>query len=393
MEKTASGHVYVHRGARGDVWRAKIRLGDGRQLHRTLGPAWTERGRPPAGHLTRRLAQRWLREALHQADEGLLADRVASGVTVAQLGEQHLARLVRDRAVKATTQRDYRSMLKAHILPEFGELTVEALSAQHVERWQQAIATGPRTRQKVLRLLGGIVDDAVRAGWLAENPVRKVRPPKSRARADIEVLSVEEVWQLVRAASSEQDGAIYLAAALTGLRRGELLALRWGDVDLAASVIRVSRSYAAHEVTTPKSGKGRAVPMAPEVAQALARLAENPDDEDLVFPGIYGTYLDPDALYKRYRRALTKAGLRPLRFHDLRHTFGSRLAAAGVDLHRIQGWMGHADQATTQIYSRWAPAAPDAALIADAFARAPESAAGGLIDAQEAQDAAEHERG
>jgi integrase len=227
-----------------------------------------------------------------------------------------------------------------------------------------------RTRQKLLALLGQVLDQAVRAGWLATNPAREVKPPRLAPRADIEVLSVEEVWQLVRAAASEPDAAIYLCAALTGLRRGELLALRWGDVDLAGSVIRVVGSYAAGEVSAPKSGKGRSVPMAPEVAQALARLAENPADDDLVFPGIYGTFLDPDALYKRYRKALKAAGLRPLRFHDLRHTFGSRLAAAGVDLHRIQQWMGHADQATTQIYSRWAPAAPDAALIADAFSRA-----------------------
>ena len=86
------------------------------------------------------------------------------------------------------------------------------------------------------------------------------------------MFSPEEVWALVRAAGSEQDAAIFLTAAFTGLRRGELLALRWRDVDFAGSTIRVRASYAAGELTTPKSGKVRSVPMAPDVAAALARL-------------------------------------------------------------------------------------------------------------------------
>ena len=81
----------------------------------------------------------------------------------------------------------------------------------------------------------------------------------------------EEVWALVRAAASEQDGAIYLTAAFTGLRRGELLALRWRDVDFPGSVLRVRASYSAGALTTPKSGKVRSVPLAPEVASGAAR--------------------------------------------------------------------------------------------------------------------------
>ena len=89
------------------------------------------------------------------------------------------------------------------------------------------------------------------------------------------MLAPEEVWALVRAAASDLDGAIFLTAAFTGLRMGELLALRWRDVDFAGSVIRVRSSWAGGQLTTPKSGKVRSVPMAPDVASALARLGRS----------------------------------------------------------------------------------------------------------------------
>jgi excisionase family DNA binding protein len=111
---------------------------------------------------------------------------------------------------------------------------------------------------------------------------------KLRERYDstrFEFYSPEEVWALVRAAASEQDGAIFLTAAFTGLRRGELIALRWRDVAFERSSIRVSGSYANGQLTTPKSGHGRVVPVVPEVADALARLrqrGELVDEDDLV---------------------------------------------------------------------------------------------------------------
>ncbi|HEV7804781.1 MAG TPA: tyrosine-type recombinase/integrase [Solirubrobacteraceae bacterium] len=132
---------------------------------------------------------------------------------------------------------------------------------------------------------------------------------------------------LVRAAGNEQDAAIYLAAAFTGLRLGDLIALRWRDVDFASHAIRVRSSYARGQLTTPKSGKVRSVPMAPDVATALAALGRRErctGDDDLVFVGDVGGYLDGSALRRRYAATLQRAGLRPLRFHDLRHRFGTR---------------------------------------------------------------------
>ena len=134
-------------------------------------------------------------------------------------------------------------------------------------------------------------------------------------------------------------------------------------------MVRVRASYYLGQLTTPKSGKVRAVPLAPAVAAALAPLSQREDwvgDDDLVFVGIAGGYLDGSALRRRYKSALAAAGLRPLRFHDLRHTFGTRMIAK-ADIRRVQEWMGHADVQTTMRYLHYAPREEDARLVAEAF--------------------------
>src|SRR6478672_3162399 len=139
---------------------------------------------------------------------------------------------------------------------------------------------------------------------LPTNPAREVEKLRERYDATrFAFYSPEEVHALVRAAASEQDGAIFLTAAFTGLRRGELVALRWRDVDFERSAIRVAGSYANRQLTTPKSGRGRVVPMVSEVAEVVARLSQRrraTGDDDLVFPGDAGTYLDASALRRRF---------------------------------------------------------------------------------------------
>jgi integrase len=217
--------------------------------------------------------------------------------------------------------------------------------------------------------LHGIFRRACKVYGLPQNPASGIERHPSRLSGEIDVFSPEEVWALVRAAGSEQDAAIFLTAAFTGLRRGELIALRWRDVDFSGSVLRVRASYAGGALTAPKSGKVRSVPLAPEVAGALARLSrrsEQTGEDDLVFPGEFGEFSDGSALRRRYTAALARAGLRQLRFHDLRHTFGTRMIAK-ADIWRVQEWMGHADVQTTMRYLHYAPREEDARLVAEAF--------------------------
>ena len=146
---------------------------------------------------------------------------------------------------------------------------------------------------------------------------------------------------------------MYLTAAMTGLRQGELLALRWRDVDCPARKIRVSGGMRNGQRRTPKSPtSSRAVAMADRVGGALDWLFKASayrGDDDLVFGHPHtGRPLDRSHVSKRFKRSLQRAGVREDRFHDLRHTFGTRMAAAGVPIRTLQAWMGHSD-----IRRRW----------------------------------------
>jgi integrase len=373
-----SGNVYLRERKRGPVWYAKYRLPTGRQVQRMLGPAWTGRGRPPAGYFTKRLAEDWLRDLFDEARRGTLPGMVQTGATFADAAAEFLRYAEEDRGCKPSTLVDYRSRINAYLLPAFGPMRLEDIAPRLVERWRDSL-TGVRfghrlaNKQKnnLLVLLHGIFRRAMRVYGLPANPAVDIERFRVRPTGDIEVFSPEEVWALVRAAASEQDAAIYLTAAFTGLRRGELLALRWRDVDFPASAIRVRGSYAGGQLTTPKSGKVRSVPLAPEVAETLAQIGQREHftgDDELVFPGVAGDYLDGSALRRRYQQTLVRAGLRPLRFHDLRHTFGTRVIQE-ADIRRVQEWMGHADIQTTMRYLHYAPRQEDAQLVARAFAR------------------------
>ena len=168
------------------------------------------------------------------------------------------------------------------------------------------------------------------------------------------------------------DHALYLTAAMTGLRQGELLGLRWRDVDFAAKKVRVVRPYVRGNFRSPKSRKSsRAVPLADRVGDELRQLlsaSAYQADDDLVFGHPHtGHPLGRSQVTKRFKRALKRGGVREVRFHDLRHTFGTRCAAAGVPLRTLQAWMGHADIKTTMVYTHYAPAANEADLVNGVF--------------------------
>ncbi len=372
-----SGHVFRVERARGPQWYAKFRLPDGRQVQRHLGPAWTERGRPPAGYFTKRLAEAWLRSTLDEARRGTLPGMVRTGATFADAAAEYLRYIGEDRGRKASTVDDYRSIIEVHLLPAFGEQRIEDITVAAVEAFQAQLAKRvhrgrpitPRTRNKVLNVLAGVFSRARKVWGLPLNPATELERHPDRQSGNIEVFSSEEVHALLRAAHDERDAAIYATAAFAGLRMGELRALRWRDVDFPRSVIRVRTSYAAGELSVPKSGKVRSVPMVDEVAQRLAVLSGHgwfTGDDDLVFCEEAGTWLNDDRLRRRYETALKAASLRRLRFHDLRHTFGS-LAITRADIVEVQAWMGHADIQTTMRYLHYRDRGQAAERLADAF--------------------------
>lgn len=366
-----SGHVYRQERATGDRWVAKWRDATG-QHKRVLGKAWTRRGRPTSGYLTKRGAEDALDRVLAEARRGTLLGVSRSAATFADAAAEWLRHGEVERGLKRSTIGDYASALKSHLLPAFGEQRLDQVTAARIEHWRAAFIAErrqPRTAAKLLAILHGVFERARKVYGLTANPVAAVEKHAPRYSGDYDWYSREEVEALVRAAASEQDAAIFAAAAMSGLRRGELLALRWRDVDFAGFALRVSGNLSHGEVVTPKSGKVRAVPMVRDVAERLARLGQRErfgGEDDPVFIGEAGGHLDASALRRRYAAAVKRSGLRALPFHSLRHHFGS-IAVNRASLVQVQAWMGHADVRTTMRYLHHKSRADEAELLAGAF--------------------------
>lgn len=395
-----SGHVFLYEGKRRTTWCAKWRDQRG-QHEKRLGPAWTGKGRPPSGFLREREARAMLQEILVEARRGI-ARQERTGVTFRDVAEEWFERGQFERDWSASTRIDYRSVLDAHLLPEFGTKRIETITALQIERWRNALAHDGRARHTVNKIatqLHAIFQHAVDHHDLAANPatrVKRLRETYDAARFDF--FSPEEIDQLVataaagghrdpnrpavsdteralREAEDAQDAAIYLTAALSGLRRSELLALRWQDIDFEQSSIRVFEGYTASQTGKPKSRKSRTVPMVAKVADRLAELKQrghHTGKTQLVFVSRNGGNVDASALRRRYHATLEAAKLRRLRFHDLRHTFGS-LAINTASIIQVQAWMGHADVNTTMRYLHHKSRADDARLLSAAFETTPRS--------------------
>jgi integrase len=171
------------------------------------------------------------------------------------------------------------------------------------------------------------------------------------------VLDAGEIALLTSHAENTQDATLFAVAAFTGLRLGELLALRWGDVDFGKRIVHVRRSYVLGREDTPKSHKVRSVPLIDQAAVALDGLSRRElftDDGDRVFVNDVGEVLGQDLLRRRFKGALTRALLEPMRLHDLRHTFGT-LAVQVFPLSDVRAYMGHANIETTMIYVHHVP--------------------------------------
>ena len=355
----------------------------GRRVKRALGP---KRAPGSRDGLTRAQAEAELRR--HMQEQSVVVGR-AERKTVAEAGERYIEHLARVKRRKRTTIQDYRGYLRRHLVPHFGERTLDRIDPAHVEAYLQSkLATlSAKTVTNQLIFLHGLFSFAIRRRWAMRNPVAMIdRPPSPRQHARrIRFLQPVEVEALLRAAPDDDlgptDAALYLCAVTTGLRQGELLALKWVDVDWIARRIRVADNFPrgrSAEVDTPKSHYLRSVPMADRLAGELERHFQRSPyraDDDLVFCHPHtGLVYDASTLRNRFYDCLERAELRRVTFHELRHTFGTQTAAAGAPLRAIQEWMGHADAKTTEIYSHYAPDATNGVAFVE---RAFGAAAGG----------------
>jgi integrase len=300
-------------------------------------------------------------------------------LTIAEAGQLLVAN-VEAKGRKRATVETYSSAVRVQLAPFFGARTLDRIGRREIEAfiaYMHRTGRSPKTTLNALGILHSIFEHARREGLVSANPCTLVDKPRASAGdPDIRFLEPEEVEALLRGVPEDDLGRVerrmYLAAAMTGMRQGELLALRWRDIDWPASRVRIRRSFVRGEFGTPKSKRSsRSVPLADRLAGELDRLHQETlygRDDDLVFAHPHtGKPIDRSRLLKRFKAALQRGGVRPVRFHDLRHTFGTRMAAQGVPMRALQEMMGHRDFKTTLIYADYAPNAREAEWVEAAF--------------------------
>jgi integrase len=250
--------------------------------------------------------------------------------------EEHLAKK------RISTQADYRSMLRVHIRPALGRRKVASLEFADVDALHRAITkhTGPYRANRVVAVLSKMLTLAVKWKYRADNPCRGVERNYEQARK--RYCSGDELANLSKALAEHDDrdaADIFRTLLLTGARKSEVLAMRWRDVDF-------DRGTWTKEGATTKTHIDHVVPLNGPARQLIAA---RPRTGDYVFPGRHaGHRIEIKA---NWRRILKSAGIKQLRIHDLRHSFASQLASAGIGLHVIGALLGHVEPRTTQRYA------------------------------------------
>ena len=370
-----SGRVYVRTDSAGRETFYGSWWANARRVNRRLG---VKRARGSREGLTAAQAEAELRRLMGEVTPNAAqSDRL----DVAEIGRRyrkHLEALGRKRSTLAAVE----MVLRVWIEPHLGGRALESVRSEDVEDMMRAMSAdgvGAKSIRNYIGTLSALYRYAMhpRRRWATSNPCDMIDLPPLAISDEIRFLTTVEVDALVSAAVAGDhqalDRVLYLTAAMTGLRQGELIALRWQDVDWAAQRVRVRRNHVLGEFDTPKSRRStRSVPMSRRVTRELDQWKKETSwagPADLVFAEpVSGEVLRRGALMRRYRRALKAAKLEPThRFHDLRHTFGTAMAAAGVPMRTLQEWMGHRDMATTQRYADYAPNEREVEMVDRAF--------------------------
>lgn len=400
---------YIRQRSTGPHWYGKWSR-DGTPVVRALGRAWVEpdghggwrrkRGRAPEGVLTENEAVRRMLELVraHHAEQSRMEqtaeERRRRGITFRELAAEWLVYLEREKGAKPSTLSDYAWMLAEPGAPHrrgrgtypgllmaaLGDRAIASVTTRDVADFLRSLderGCRPRTVNKYRQLISAAWNYAMREDThgLTLNPAAGTSKRREPPPAILDFYEPDEIEHLARAAErgahraaqpaglgdperaarrdeDRQDAELYRIAAYTGLRLGELLALRWDDVDLSNRRLVVHRSISAKVEGPTKSWQARHIPIADAAARAFARLAGRERytaPADYVFCTRLGRPLDGAVLRRRFKRTAAAAGLRVLRFHALRHGAGS-LVARQTDARWVQGFLGHSKLSTTERY-------------------------------------------
>jgi integrase len=285
-------------------------------------------------------------------------------LTVGEYFQNWLTDTARYQVSEGTFER-YERTYRNHLVPFFGRLRLRDLTAAHIRAFKaRKIEEGlnPNTVGVMQGVLSTALNQAVDDGLVPSNPASRVKKAVKREQASMRSLSQQEASRLLRTAVGTRDEALLTLALRTGMRQGELAALRWEDVELGSKpTITVRRSADTRtktRVSTTKTGKERKVRIGPRTVEVLkahrARQLEERmaatswTDPGLVFPNTKGKIRRRDSVVLSLRRLLEEAGLPVgVRFHDLRHTAGTLALQQGVPLHTVSRMLGHSDPAMT----------------------------------------------
>jgi len=337
---------------RGDNYCIKYRVA-GRQKWQTVGTNKKE-------------AERLLNEIVHSMDTGEY--REITEITLAEFAEKWLKDYV-STYVRERTYQSYEYVTRLHLVPHFGSYKLTNITPGIIEAYVSAVVKTnlkPATIQHHVVTLKTMFKRAVIWGHLKSNPAEYVRGPRIE-RKEMDFLTPDEI-RLFLTEPSPKYYPLFLTAVMTGMRQGELLGLKWTDINWATNQIRVQRAvYKGRFVETKSRTSNRTVAMSPKLASVLKRhkLESPPNNYDLLFANEEGNPIDPCNLVKReFYPALRRAGLRQVRFHDLRHAYASMLLSQGENIKFIQHQMGHSSiQITLDRYGH---------LLPDTFSQAAE---------------------
>jgi integrase len=323
-------------------------------------------------------AERALRQAMADADRGFVLE--AGTLTI----EEYLNRWLTD-SVQGTVRRStfvqYESVVRCHLAPALGRLKLKALTSAHVRglyRMKLDSGLAPRTVQYIHITLHKALKQAVMDGLIPRNVTESVKAPQAHKK-EVSPLNPIQIKALLSAARGDRLEALYVLAIHAGLRRSELLGLKWTDVDLDAGTLSVQRSLDTNGTfNPPKRNKSRrTVKLTGQAVEALKshrarqneerlRLGSLWEDHELVFPNQVGKPMNADNLYHReFKPLLMKARLSGFTFHSLRHTCATLLLSKNVNPKIVQEMLGHATiSQTMDTYSHVMPGMGDVAAEA-----------------------------
>ena len=338
-------------------------------------------------------AEAELSRRLNQVEEGGYVNR--SDATIGEYARHWAATIAPSRAAPKTLER-YVEIIEKHIVPQIGTVALQKLTGSRVDEFYQHLRTNGRrnrkgglaaqTVQHIHRLLSQILSSAVKAGALRISPMAAVQTTPKVRREEVHILDDAQLGTLLKHLKGRAIYMPVLMAASTGMRRGEILALRWSDIDLDRQTLQVAQvveqtsdGLAIKEPKTDRSRRTIALParLIPELRQhrraqseLRLKLGQGKSANDLVFPTWEGELRSPQSFSKEFAREVDACDL-DVTFHGLRHTHITHLLRSGVPVHVVSARAGHANPTVTlNIYAHLLPGQQEgAAAVVDAALR------------------------